>query len=181
MKHSNTFFHEPNNETPQIFRHLCWDLARAHNLDLGSTIYSVLLSCTSNTFSHCFPFFSSSPNFPCLTGWDDQNLNNQCWHYWVPSLGIMLNPLGGTEPWQLTSCRALSLVVCMFSTKGLTVCSVFEVLLHKFVARLKRTTVQVLQNTYYENIKPVSSHEQDTSRTCFERFLIFLFFFCLGS
>lgn len=119
MKHSNTFFQEPNNETPQIFRHLCWDLARAHNLDLGSTIYSVLLSCTSNTFSHCFPFFSSSPNFPCLTGWDDQNLNNQCWHYWVPSLGIMLNPLGGTEPWQLTSCRALSLVVCCSAPKGL--------------------------------------------------------------
>lgn len=112
-----------------------------------------------NIFPQRFPFSSSSPNLPCLIGWDDQNLNNQCWHFWVSSLGVRLNPLGGTELWELTSCRTLSLVVGEFSTIGFTICSVFEGFFCNFVAHLKRTTVLVLQNIYHENTKPVKSHE----------------------
>ena len=178
---------------PHLYlRALFWNFGCAHNLDLWSIIYSlVFLSCPHllpsvsfpsgcfglppNTFPQHFPFSSSSPNLLCLIGWDDQNLNNQCWHFWVPSLGVRLNLLGGTEPWELTACRALSLVVCMFSTIGLKICSVFEDFYCNFVAHLKRTTVQVLQNIYHENTKPVKSHEQDTSRIYFERFFIFLF------
>lgn len=43
-KHSNTFFQEPNKEIPQLFRHLFWDLACAHNLDFGSIVYSLCYS-----------------------------------------------------------------------------------------------------------------------------------------
>lgn len=44
MKHSNTFFQEPNKETPQLFRRLFWDLVCVHDLDFGSIVYSLCYS-----------------------------------------------------------------------------------------------------------------------------------------
>lgn len=140
---ANGFLQEPNQQPSLLFRCLVLSFSRCSQFRfLEDYLFSVFLSCAHsfssisfpsaccgpppNTFLQCFPFFSSSPNLPCLIGWDDQNLNNHCWHFWVPSLGVRFNPLGETEPWELTACRALSLVVCMFSTIGLTFCSVFE-------------------------------------------------------
>lgn len=137
------FYRNQINRRHHYLGALFWGLACAHNLDVWNIIYSLCFSPLPIffplfhsllpvlvyllTLPYCFLFFGTSPNLPCLIDWDDQNLNNQCWHFWVPSLGVRLNPLGGTEPWELTACRALSLVVCMFSTTGLTICSVFEV------------------------------------------------------